>query len=190
MQLGQEHGKGVEELLASGTEAAAGKQLTIRERIADVVWDQAGALLAGRVLEGTNNETDGAHRRSVDITQPAQGLVIALGGLQRELLDGIGPLLKGNEPHGMARDPAGQVNQLRRGPVRDRPGPVQVEQPRVPGPERDRVRLDRGGNRPRAHEAIVAGIIARTFTTLTRRLAVGRLVPPPRPSFPTTRPGA
>src|SRR5439155_14245352 len=146
MQLGQEHGEGVEELLASGTEAATGKQLTIRERIVDVACDQAGALLAGRVLEGTNNETDGAHRRSVDITQPAQGLVIALGGLQRELLDGIGPLLKGDESYGMAGDAAGQVHQLRRGPVRDRPGPIELEKPRVPGSERDRVRLERGGN--------------------------------------------
>ena len=107
MELGQEHGEGVEELLASRTEAAAGKQLAIREGIVDVAGDEAGALLAGRVLEGTNNETDWPHSRAVDFTQPAQRLVIALGGFQRQLLDGIGPLLKGNEPHGMARDPAG-----------------------------------------------------------------------------------
>src|SRR5207248_4530040 len=97
MQLGEEHGKRVEELLPSWTEAAAGKQLTVRERIVDVARDQAGPLLARRILEGTNNQTHWPHRRSVDITQPAQRLIVALRRLQRQLLDRIGTLLKGDE---------------------------------------------------------------------------------------------
>src|SRR5213078_3364094 len=98
MQLGEEHGKRVEELRPSWTEAAAGKQLTVRERIVDVTRDQAGALLAVRVLEGTNDQADRPHRPAVDIAQPAQRLIIALRRLQRQLLDGIGPLIKGDEP--------------------------------------------------------------------------------------------
>src|SRR5438552_17226151 len=176
MQLGEEHGKRVEELLPSWTEAAAGKQLTVRERIVDVTRDQAGAPLPGRVLEGTNDQADRTHRRAVDIAQPAQRLMVALRGLQRQLLDRIGPLLKRDEPHRVAGDPAGQVDQRRCGPVGDRSGPVELDEARVPRPERDRVRLDRGGNRPVAHQTIVAGMIARKLTTLTPRLAVGRLV--------------
>ena len=164
MQLGEEHGKRVEELLPSWTEAAAGKQLTVRERIVDVSRDQAGALFAIRILEGTNDQADRPHRRAVDIAQPAQRLIVALRGLQRQLLDRIGALLKGDEPHGVAGDSAGQVDQVRCGPVGDRSRPVELDQARVPRPERDRVRLDRGGNRPVAHEAIVAGMVAPKFT--------------------------
>src|SRR5256885_10821372 len=75
------------------------------------------------VLGGPNTQTDGARRRSVDITQPAQRLVIALGGLQRQLLDGIGPLIKGDESYGMAGEAAGGGPPLRRGAVRHPPGP-------------------------------------------------------------------
>src|SRR5439155_12827476 len=164
MQLGEEHGKRVEELLPSWTEAAAGKQLTVRERIVDVTRDQAGAPLPGWVLEGTNDQADRTHRRAVDIAQPAQRLIVALRGLQRQLLDRIGTLLKGDEPHRVAGDPAGQVDQRRCGPVRDRSRPVELDEARVPRPERDRVRLEWGGDRPRAHEAIVAGTIACKLT--------------------------
>src|SRR5438034_3078892 len=176
MQLGEEHGERVEELLPSWTEAAAGKQLTVRERIVDVTRDQAGALFAAWILERTNDQADRTHRRAVDIAQPAQRLIVALRGLQRQLLDRIGPLLKGDEPHGVAGDPAGQVDQVRCGPVGDRSRPVELDQARVPRPERDRVRLDWGGNRPVAHQTIVAGIIARKFTLWRERL----LANPPR----------
>src|SRR5205823_9538585 len=176
MQLGEEHGKRVEELLPSWTEAAAGKQLTVRERIVDVTRDQAGTPFAVRVLEGTNDQADRPHRRAVDIAQPAQRLIVALRRLQRQLLDRLGTLLKGDEPYRVAGDPAGQVDQVRCGPVRDRSRPVELDQARVPRSERDRVRLEPGGNRAVAHEAIVAGMIARKLTTLTARLAVGRLI--------------
>ena len=99
VELDQEEGEGVQQLLAARPEPTAGEQLAVGEGVVGVAGEKHGGALGAGVDGSANHEADRTDGRPTQLLQTPERAVVALGRPGRELLQRERRALQRQEPH-------------------------------------------------------------------------------------------